>query len=181
MYELSVVVDLAREVRVPLVGGLEDYLPKVSDGPRYCDRAGSNADLGAIGELMRCEVDFSKGSFPNQPSKSVVTDRLQIVAREFAGYYVLAELVVTRGTDRTREAPDTSGQAIKCQSHVSSPSSKTASDAVKTANAPLPCAQAQLVLLRPASLRAGSRQAAPRGGKRTIGSCILGDEEETID
>jgi hypothetical protein len=64
MYELPVVVDLAREVGIPLVGGLEDY-------------------LGAIGEFMRCEVDFAKGSFSNQPSKSVVTDRLQIVAREF--------------------------------------------------------------------------------------------------
>lgn len=54
----------------------------------------------------------------------------------------------------------------------------TASNVINT---PLPCAQAQLVLLRPASLRAGFRQAAPRGGRRTMGSNILGDEQVRID
>jgi hypothetical protein len=39
MYELTMVVDLAREVRVPLVGGLEDYLLKVSNWPKSCDCA----------------------------------------------------------------------------------------------------------------------------------------------
>jgi hypothetical protein len=50
---LAVVVDLARKVVVVLLRRLEDH-------------------LGAIGELVGCEIDFAKAALANKPAQGVV-------------------------------------------------------------------------------------------------------------
>lgn len=65
MDELSMMVDLAGEVRVALVRGFED-------------------DLRAIGELVGGEVDLSEGALSDQAAEGVVADRSEILICEFA-------------------------------------------------------------------------------------------------
>lgn len=78
--ELAVVVYLAREVRVGLVGGLEhDLRGSVwSRGKGHCA-----AHLGAIGELVRREVDLAERALANEAAESVVAHRLEVLCREF--------------------------------------------------------------------------------------------------
>lgn len=63
--ELAVVMDLAREVRVVLLGRLEH-------------------DLGAIGELVRGKIDLAEGAFADEPAERVVADGAKVVGRELA-------------------------------------------------------------------------------------------------
>lgn len=82
MFKLAVVVDFASEVRIRLVGGFEDDLERASakceggNWPMSC--------LGVIGELVRGQIDFSKGALSNQAAESVVADGLEVVAGKFA-------------------------------------------------------------------------------------------------
>ncbi len=85
--ELAVVVDLAGEVRVVLVGRLEDDLGWVvglggavtgGTGCRYVTH------LGAIGELVGGQVDLAKRALADQAAQGVVSDRLEVLVREFA-------------------------------------------------------------------------------------------------
>lgn len=71
--ELAVVVDLAGEVGIVLVGRLED-------------------DLGAIGELVSGEVDLAEGAFSDQTTEGVVADRAQFLVVE-----LVEELLVRLG------------------------------------------------------------------------------------
>lgn len=64
MYELPVMVNFSCEVRVALVGRLEN-------------------DLGAIGQFMRRQVDFSERSLPDQSPKRVVANGFEVMACEF--------------------------------------------------------------------------------------------------
>lgn len=41
-------------------------------------------DLGAIGELMRGQIDLAEASFANKSSKGVVADCVEVRRREFA-------------------------------------------------------------------------------------------------
>lgn len=63
--ELSVVVDLAGEVGIVLLGRLEH-------------------DLGAIGELVGCKVDLSEAALANEAPKGVVANGVQIGGGELA-------------------------------------------------------------------------------------------------
>lgn len=65
MDELSMMMDLAGEVRVALVRGFED-------------------DLGAIGEFVGGEVDLSERALSDQAAEGVVADRSEVLIREFA-------------------------------------------------------------------------------------------------
>jgi hypothetical protein len=69
--------------------------------------------LGAIGQFMRRQVDFSERSLPDQSPKSVVANRFEVMAREFARAKI-SRSAFGKVRDRTREAPDTSEQAITC-------------------------------------------------------------------
>lgn len=42
------------------------------------------ANLGAIGEFVRCEVDFAKGAFANESSYAVIADCDKVLGGEFA-------------------------------------------------------------------------------------------------
>jgi len=61
MEELTVMVDLAGQVRILLARGLEHDLYQVSASrQRICSHHSVDAYLGAIGEFMRREVHLSK-------------------------------------------------------------------------------------------------------------------------
>ena len=78
--ELAVVVDLAREVVVVLLGRLEDHLVLLSEsaiGNMW------TAHLGAIGELVGREIDLAKAALADQPPQGVVPHRLEVRRREF--------------------------------------------------------------------------------------------------
>lgn len=64
MDELAVMMDLARQVGVVLLGRLE-------------------YNLGSIGELVGCQVDLAEGAFADQAAKRVVADRLEVLVGEF--------------------------------------------------------------------------------------------------
>jgi len=83
--ELSVMVDFTREIRVALVGRLEDDLggQNIISVSMRAMPLGFAPYLGAIGEFMVGEVDLSEGSFSDQSPKSIVADRLEIFCREF--------------------------------------------------------------------------------------------------
>lgn len=82
MDELSVVVDFAREVRVALLRGLEYNLPGVRSMTRR--RTATSAYLGAICELMGCQIDLPKRPLSNQAAEGVVSDRSEVFICEFA-------------------------------------------------------------------------------------------------
>lgn len=63
--KLAVVVDLARQIRIVLLGALED-------------------DLGAIGELVLGEVDLAETPLADQAPERVVADTVEVGRREFA-------------------------------------------------------------------------------------------------
>ena len=65
MDELSVMMDLSGEVRVTLVRGLEHH-------------------LGAVGELVRRQVDLAKRPLSDEPTERVVADILEVLVGEFA-------------------------------------------------------------------------------------------------
>jgi hypothetical protein len=64
--ELAVVMDLAGEVGVVLLGRLED-------------------DARAVAELVRGEVDLAEAAFANQTAEGVVADGLEVGGGEFTG------------------------------------------------------------------------------------------------
>jgi hypothetical protein len=64
--ELAVVMDLAGEVGVVLLGRLED-------------------DARAVAELVRGEVDLAEAAFANQTAEGVVADGLEVGGCEFTG------------------------------------------------------------------------------------------------
>lgn len=82
--KLAVMVYLAGEVRIVFVGRLEDdlWMAVSMEGRRTWP--GLEACLGAIGELMRRQIYFAKGSLSNQPAEGVVADRGEVIGREFA-------------------------------------------------------------------------------------------------
>jgi hypothetical protein len=84
MYELPVMVNFSCKVRVALVGGLENDLIRVSYRRGQAGIVLELKYLGAIGQFMRCQVDFPERSLPNQSSKSVVANGFEVMAREFA-------------------------------------------------------------------------------------------------
>ena len=63
--ELAVVVDLAGEVGIVLLGRLEH-------------------DLGAIGELVGGEVDLAEAAFADEAAEGVVADGVEVGGGEFA-------------------------------------------------------------------------------------------------
>ena len=65
VYELAMMVDFSSEVRIVFAGGLEN-------------------DLGAIGKIVSCQVDFSERAFSNELSDRVVADAVQVLRRELA-------------------------------------------------------------------------------------------------
>jgi hypothetical protein len=81
--ELAVVVDLAGEVRVVLVGRFEDDLLQVSDHSTIAIPHLSS-HLGSICKLVGGQVDLAKRAFPNQAAEGIVSDRLEVLVREFA-------------------------------------------------------------------------------------------------
>lgn len=90
--ELSVVVDLAREVGVALVGRLEyDLASQTSNTMRR------SAYLGAVCELMRGQVDLAKGALSDEAAEGVVTDRLEVLLGELAAL-VSRDTEIGRGT-----------------------------------------------------------------------------------
>lgn len=85
MYELPVMVNFSCKVRVALVGRLENDLIRVSYRRGYA--GGIVLDLkylGAIGQFMRRQVDFSERSLPDQSPKRVVANGFEVMACEFA-------------------------------------------------------------------------------------------------
>jgi len=65
------VVDLAREVRIIFLCRLEHDLAFFSRAPKASK---TRAYLGSIGELMRCEIDFTKGSLAYKVAQGVIAD-----------------------------------------------------------------------------------------------------------
>lgn len=68
MAELAVMVDFAHEIGILLAGRLEH-------------------DLGAIGELVRRQVDFAEGAFSDQPAQRVVPYAAEVLRGEFPMEY----------------------------------------------------------------------------------------------
>lgn len=64
MAELAVMMDFAREVGILLAGRLEH-------------------DLGAIGELVRRQVDFAEGALSDQPAQRVIPYAAEVLGGEF--------------------------------------------------------------------------------------------------
>lgn len=117
MYELAVVVDLSREVCVVLFRGLEYDLLEISLFllSRHCDEL---ADLGAIAELMRRQVDFSEASLAYELSQCVVPHCLQVGRGEFTGAQLACRFgsAPGRGVLLTRGVAYTNSQAAVSQS-----------------------------------------------------------------
>lgn len=65
MDKLSMVVDLAGEVGVVLLGGLEH-------------------NLGAIGEFVGGQIDFAERALSNEAAEGVVAHGLEVLVGEFA-------------------------------------------------------------------------------------------------
>lgn len=66
------VMDLAHKIGVLLAGRFQHHLPI----DQYCLHNCPSRDmtyLGAIGELVRGEIDLAEGALPNQPAQCVIT------------------------------------------------------------------------------------------------------------
>jgi len=65
------VVDLARKVRVIFLCRFEHDLALFSIS---LSASKTRVYLGSIGELVRCEIDFAKGSLAYQATQGIVAD-----------------------------------------------------------------------------------------------------------
>ncbi len=66
------VVDLARKVRIIFLCRLEHDLALFSIS---LSASKTRVYLGSTGELVRCEIDFAKGSLAYKATQGVVADR----------------------------------------------------------------------------------------------------------
>ena len=92
VYELAVVMDFASEVWIFFARGFED-------------------DLGAIGEVVSCKVDFSKRSLANEFANRVVPNAVEVLGAELSAQKSVGE----RSTGKellTHEVQCTSSQAV---------------------------------------------------------------------
>lgn len=91
MDELPMVVDLARQIRIVLVGRLEDHL-EPSLVMQYGRGRGRGAHLGAIGEFVGCEVHLAKGTLPYQLPQVVIAHILQVLVGKLAVDHIVSAI-----------------------------------------------------------------------------------------
>ena len=133
MYELAVVVDLAREVGVVFLRALEHDLSAVSVAdPGLLSIPSSHP--GAIAEFVRRQVDLAKTAFADEPPKSVVSDCLQISRGEFTVSGSAAALQAERAAGARKSNYLVGGRLTQATVYKNSQAAITPASAISTRN-----------------------------------------------